>query len=135
MKSFGEIIRKARQKKGLKVFELANKIGVNPVYITQIEKHNKFPSIAVVRRISDILEPDRKNLSSVIGKAYVRDKTIAMHGSFENFLHKLKFRLSEEYVERFEELKKYDKTLTHKKVFMAGVEAAYKEKKAKEAKP
>lgn len=45
MKNIGNEIRKKRMELKLKVYELANAIGVNPVYITQIEKHNKLPSI------------------------------------------------------------------------------------------
>ena len=44
MKKFGTILREARTICGLKGYELAKKVGVNPVYITQIEKHDKLPS-------------------------------------------------------------------------------------------
>ncbi|MBF0570962.1 MAG: helix-turn-helix transcriptional regulator [Candidatus Omnitrophica bacterium] len=47
----GQKIRKRRKELGLKVYELANKVQVNPVYITQIEKHNKLPSLEVMERI------------------------------------------------------------------------------------
>ncbi len=40
----------------MKVFELANKVGVSAVYITQIEKHNKLPSGMIFKRIFKALE-------------------------------------------------------------------------------
>ena len=56
MENIGEKIRKRRKELGLKVYELAEKVGVNPVYVTQIEKHNKLPSIEVFIKISHILK-------------------------------------------------------------------------------
>jgi len=55
MDNVGALIRKRRQELGLKVFELAKKVGVNPVYITQIEKHNKLPSLNVFMKIEGVL--------------------------------------------------------------------------------
>ena len=52
---FGKAIRKRRLECGLKVFQLANRIHVDPVYITQIEKHGKLPSPAVMEKISSEL--------------------------------------------------------------------------------
>jgi len=52
---YGKAVRKQRLKRGLKVFQLADHTGVDPVYITQIEKHGKLPSPAVAERISNAL--------------------------------------------------------------------------------
>ena len=133
MKSFGEIIREARQKKGIKVFELAERIGVNPVYITQIEKHNKLPSPYVARSIAFILKDKR------ISEAYIIDKgrkfMESTAKSLKDIKRDIRLELPLEAVERFRELKKHDKTLTHKKVFMAGVKAVIKEEAIKKSKP
>jgi len=51
----GKAIRKRRLERGLKIFQLANNVLVDPVYITQIEKHGKLPSAAVMERISSAL--------------------------------------------------------------------------------
>ena len=48
-------IRKSREKLALKAYELAREVGINPVYITQIEKHDKLPSLNVMKRISEVL--------------------------------------------------------------------------------
>ena len=55
MDKLGQKIRKRRQELNLKVYELATKVGVNPVYITQIEKHNKLPSLPVITNIQNVL--------------------------------------------------------------------------------
>lgn len=56
MKNFGVALRENRKLCGLKVYELAKKVGVNPVYITQIEKHDKLPSPLVMKKITDVLK-------------------------------------------------------------------------------
>lgn len=59
MEHLGVIIRKKRKKIALKIYELARKVGVHPVYITQIEKHGKLPSPIVMKKISNILHDNR----------------------------------------------------------------------------
>lgn len=54
--TLGEILRVARQRKELKVYELAKLVKVNPVYITQIEKDYKLPSPETFMRILEILD-------------------------------------------------------------------------------
>jgi len=61
--SFGAAIRKRREMFGLKVYELADKIGVDPVYITQIEKHGKLPSPLTMQKIADeLIMPEGFNI-------------------------------------------------------------------------
>ena len=50
------IIREEREKLGLKVYELAKMVGVDPVYVTRIEKHNRLPSIFVYLNIEKTLK-------------------------------------------------------------------------------
>lgn len=61
MKNVGELIREKRKQLEMKVYELAKKVGVDPVYITQIEKHNKLPSLEVFNRICKIIDLDCKS--------------------------------------------------------------------------
>lgn len=58
-KSLGQEIRDLR--KGT-IAEFAEDVGVNPVYITQIEKHGKMPSPKVMKLVLDKLRlpPDEK---------------------------------------------------------------------------
>lgn len=56
MKKLGMLLREARKACGLKGYELAKKAGINPVYITQIEKHDKLPSPPVMKRIANVLD-------------------------------------------------------------------------------
>lgn len=55
---FGAAIRKMREFRGWKVFELADQVGIAPVYITQIEKHNQLPSALVMEKISRVLHDE-----------------------------------------------------------------------------
>ena len=58
MEDLGTIIRKRRLELGLKVFELAKLVEVDPVYISQIEKHNKLPAPALFEKIRKELKLD-----------------------------------------------------------------------------
>jgi len=73
----GETIRFYRKKNKLKCFELAEKISVNPVYITQIEKHNKLPSVVVMMCIEKVLGI---NLTD----KYISEKTLQQEKVFKN---------------------------------------------------
>ena len=63
----GELIRARRKKLGLKVKDLAKEVGIHPVYMTQIEKHNKLPSPAVYNNIEKILGTNLR-------KIYLKEK-------------------------------------------------------------
>jgi transcriptional regulator with XRE-family HTH domain len=58
MENLGAAIRKKREKFGLKVYELADAAGVDPVYITRIEKHGKLPSPLIMEKISKALSDE-----------------------------------------------------------------------------
>lgn len=53
--NIGKAVRKKRIERGLKVYELARRVSINPVYITQIEKHGKLPSASIMKKIADVL--------------------------------------------------------------------------------
>ena len=76
MKKLGMLLREARKARGLKGYELAKKAGVNPVYITQIEKHDKLPSASVMKRIADVLGD--QNLFNI----YIKIKFPELHEIF-----------------------------------------------------
>ncbi|MFC1674608.1 helix-turn-helix domain-containing protein [Candidatus Omnitrophota bacterium] len=56
--TIGQLLRSNRQRKGLKVYELAKLVKVNPVYITQIEKGYKLPSPETFLKIIKHLDID-----------------------------------------------------------------------------
>jgi transcriptional regulator with XRE-family HTH domain len=58
MENLGTAIRKGREKLGFKVYELADAAGVDPVYITRIEKHGKLPSPIIMEKISKALSDE-----------------------------------------------------------------------------
>ena len=64
MEDLGMVIRKRRIELKLKAYELARLVEVDPVYISQIEIHNKLPAPALFERIRKVLKLDEqvKNL-------------------------------------------------------------------------
>jgi transcriptional regulator with XRE-family HTH domain len=58
MENLGVAIRKKRERLGLKVYELADVAGVDPVYITRIEKQGKLPSPLIMEKISKALSDE-----------------------------------------------------------------------------
>lgn len=57
-KNFGLAIRMRRASLNLKAYELANDVGIDPVYITQIETYGKLPSLDIMKRIADVLQDE-----------------------------------------------------------------------------
>lgn len=77
MKNLGEEIRADRQRLKLRIKDLAEKVGVHPTYITYIEKHGKFPSPALMKRIEDTLE------DPMLGSIYLKTKYPEVCKEFE----------------------------------------------------
>ncbi len=77
MEKLGEEIRARRQSLKLTAKDLAKKIGVDPTYITYIEKHGKFPSPAVMKKIEDTLE------DPMLGSIYLKTKYPEVCKEFE----------------------------------------------------
>ncbi len=59
--NLGDKIRANRKERQLKVYELANKIGIHPAYLTQIEKNARVPSPGVLRKIEEALSAELKD--------------------------------------------------------------------------
>jgi len=51
MGKLGTAIREHRKRSGLKVYQLADKAGVSPEFITGVERGYKYPSIKVLEKI------------------------------------------------------------------------------------
>ncbi len=77
MEKLGEEIRTRRQSLKLTAKDLAKKIGVDPTYITYIEKHGKFPSPAVMKKIETALE------DPMLGSIYLKTKYPEVCKEFE----------------------------------------------------
>lgn len=60
MKNFGRLLRELRKRRGLKIYELAQKVDVQPEFITQVEKGRKLPSEKVLVKIAKVLDVDVK---------------------------------------------------------------------------
>jgi len=70
MLNIGMKIREHRKEQGLKVFELARQVGINAVYITQIEKHGKLPSPSVFKKICEVLHLPEEIYNDYLRKKY-----------------------------------------------------------------
>jgi len=62
MGELGGAIRNQRRGLNLKAYELAQKIGVHPTYITYIEKHDRLPSLEIVAKLEKILKINLQDL-------------------------------------------------------------------------
>ena len=62
---FGELLRKAREAKGLSQSELANKAGFQPSAIAHFESGRRSPSLDNLRRLADALSV---TLDSLLGR-------------------------------------------------------------------
>lgn len=54
--TFGDRVRLARQNKGWTVTELAQKVGLSPAYISEVEKDKVIPAVSTMRRLAQVLE-------------------------------------------------------------------------------
>jgi len=56
MGKLGTAIRQRRKDLKIKVYELAQKTGVHPTYITYIEKHDRVPSLEIINKLEKHLK-------------------------------------------------------------------------------
>lgn len=52
---FGEVLREKRKERGLTQEVLAQKAGITPVYVSQLERGLKSPSLWTIARLSKVL--------------------------------------------------------------------------------
>jgi transcriptional regulator with XRE-family HTH domain len=64
-KTFGQVVRKARQDLRLTQRELAEKLGVKPAHIAYLELDRRRPSLPLLARIAEILGLDREMMISL----------------------------------------------------------------------
>jgi transcriptional regulator with XRE-family HTH domain len=75
----GLAIKDRRKKLGLKIYELANRAGVNPVYITQIEKGFRIPSPHVLQNILEKgLKASQEDINK-LSKTYTKQRYSALY--------------------------------------------------------
>jgi transcriptional regulator with XRE-family HTH domain len=66
-------ITKTRESKGLNQAQLAEKAGITPAAVSQIEKGNRVPSIPVLHRIAGVLEVSIDYLMGKTDKSEIED--------------------------------------------------------------
>ena len=69
----GEEIREKRKVMGLRAYQLAQKLGVSAVYITQMEKSGKMPSPELFRKLYHYLGLSKESL-----EGYIQSRVIGL---------------------------------------------------------
>ena len=110
MRKLGEEIRIRRQELKLTAKDLANKIGVDPTYITYIEKHGKIPSPAVMEKIGAVLGKEVIDYE-ILETIYLKTKYPEVCKKFERGQKDI----SDEFIQKAGKLIKKDMTLEEKK--------------------
>lgn len=76
IKTFGELVRFKREKKGLSLNGLANEAGLDVAYISKIEKNlTKQPSYLSVSKIAKVLEITNEELATVFNVEVIRNES------------------------------------------------------------
>jgi transcriptional regulator with XRE-family HTH domain len=65
---FGGFIRREREAKGIKLREMARKIGVSPTYLSKVETEDWKPGEDKLRKIADMIECDADELVARAGR-------------------------------------------------------------------
>jgi len=64
--NFGDRVRELRQKKGWRLLDLAEKVGVGSTYLSRVENerltYGDYPSDALIHRLADALDADEEEL-------------------------------------------------------------------------
>lgn len=64
--TFGDRVRELRQKKGWRLLDLAEKVGVGSTYLSRVENerlnYGDYPSDALIHRLADALDADEGEL-------------------------------------------------------------------------
>jgi len=110
MRKLGEEIRTLRQELKLTAKDLANKIGVDPTYITYIEKHGKIPSPAVMEKIRIVLGKEIIDYE-MLETIYLKTKYPEVCRKFE----KGQKDMADEFIQKAGKLLKKDMTPEEKK--------------------
>lgn len=87
VKSFGEIIRTEREKKGLFLRQVAAAMEIDQALISKFEKGNRKPSKEQVEKFADFFELDKDELITV----WLSDKIVYTIQSEKNAEKALKF--------------------------------------------
>lgn len=111
MRKLGEEIRVRRQELKLTAKGLANKIGVDPTYITYIEKHGKIPSPAVMDKIKAALGRGDVYTSDMLDTIYLKTKYPEVCQKFERGQKDI----SDEFIQKAGRLIKKDMSTEEKK--------------------
>lgn len=80
-KTIGASIRKYRREKSLTIEKLAEKVGVTPKFLGDIERGKKFPSIKTLIKIANSLDV---SIDCLLSKEVIRNKPIVINEIAKN---------------------------------------------------
>lgn len=64
----GNFVAKLRAQKGLSMAQLAVRVGINPIYLSQVERGLRLPSDEVIQNIAEFFALDENDLFDMVGR-------------------------------------------------------------------
>lgn len=64
----GELVTKLRAKRGLSMAQLAARVGVNSMYLSQVERGTRLPSDEMIQNLADFFKLDENDLFEMMGR-------------------------------------------------------------------
>ena len=62
METFADCMKRLRKAKGLKIYQLAEKVGASPEFFCMVEKGKKYPAISTLKKVASILGNELKGV-------------------------------------------------------------------------
>lgn len=64
----GEFVTRLRAKRGLSMAQLAARVGVNSMYLSQVERGTRLPSDEMIQNVADFFKLDENDLFEMVGR-------------------------------------------------------------------
>ncbi len=64
----GNLVKKLRTQNGLSMAQLAVRVGINPIYLSQVERGVRLPSDEIIQNIADFFNLDENDLFDMAGR-------------------------------------------------------------------
>lgn len=64
----GDLVAKLRAQRGLSIAQLAARVGVNAVYLSQVERGTRLPSDEMIRNLADFFKIDEDILFEMVSR-------------------------------------------------------------------
>lgn len=64
----GNLVAKLRIQSGFSMAQLAVRVGINPIYLSQVERGVRLPSDEIIRNLADFFKLDENDLFDMVGR-------------------------------------------------------------------